>query len=205
MEKHHSPRWLCSVLENAVKSFNDSVDRRLLFDEKVDDGKYHGSVGERTIAHRLAVHIETALSNENYPSDSVPIATDCEYNRHRGAVKIQHILAGLKQTVDDAERAVQKDANRDGWYFFSVFPDIIVHERGVDGNNLIVVELKRATNCVEEEQKYDHLKLALFTKQDYYNGFGYKFGAFIVAEDEGHEAQRRLTFNAAFFDIKLLA
>src|SRR5690242_15125560 len=122
MEKHLDPQWLSKVVDSAVTSFNDSCDKKLLLDEKADDGKYHGAVGERAIAHRLAVHIERLLGDYGYPSEAIPIATDCEYNRHRGAVKVNYIKENLKKRVDDAERTVRKDPKREGWYFFSVFP-----------------------------------------------------------------------------------
>jgi hypothetical protein len=54
----------------------------------------------------------------------------------------------------------------------------------VDDNNLIVVELKRSSNNIEKEQRYDYLKLELFTKQDYYQGFGYKLGASMYASKQ---------------------
>jgi hypothetical protein len=140
-----------------------------------------------------------------YPNEAVPISADCEYNRHRGAVKVQYLLGQLKNIVEDAERTARNDPRREGWYFFSVFPDIIVHERGDDNHNLIVVELKRASNDVKAERHYDHLKLELFTKQDYEHGYGYKLGASMVAVDEGEKEQRELIITSAFFDLEALA
>ena len=200
MEKHLDPNWLSEFLDAAVKSFNDSCDKDLLLDEKSDDGKFYGAVGERAIAHRLAVHIERVLQDSGYPSEAVPIATDCEYNRHRGAVKVHYIKDDLKKRVEEAERKARKDSEREGWYFFSVFPDIIVHERGDDGHNLIVIEMKRASNDVEAERDYDHLKLELFTKQDYEHGYSYRFGASIVAVDEGEPDKRKLFVTARFIN-----
>jgi len=200
MEKHHDPRWLAEIVDAAVKSFNYGCDKKLLWDEKADDGKHYGAVGERAIAHRLAMHIECVLRDCGYPSEAVPIATDCEYNRHRGAVKVHYIREDLKKRVEEAERKARNDLEREGWYFFSVFPDIIVHERGDDRHNLIVIEMKRASNDVEAERDYDHLKLELFTKQDYERGYSYRFGASIVALDDGAPENRKLLVAARFIN-----
>jgi hypothetical protein len=50
-----------------------------------------------------------------------------------------------------------------------VFPDIIVHERGHNFRNLLVVEVKKSTNAVDDE--HDHAKLqALCWQLRYQNG-----------------------------------
>ena len=196
MEQHHDPNWLREILDLAVKAFNNSADIELLMDEKSDDGESHGSVGERAIAHRLAVHLELVLQSRGYPRNDVVIATDCEYNRHRGAIKRQHIKADLKNRVEAANRRLQEDPNQEGWYFFSVYPDVIVHERGDDRNNLIVVEMKRASNSVADD--YDYLKLQLFTGQGYEYGYGYCLGASVVALDQDEPEKRELVIAAWF-------
>ena len=198
MKKHHNPVWLWEVLDSALQVFNDSADKKLLLDEEASDGERYGSVGERAVAHRTAVHLERVLQYHGYPNGDTPIAIDCEYNRHRGAVKAHFIKEDLKRRVEAAQRKVHDDPKREGWYYFSVFPDIIVHERGVDGNNLMTVEMKRASNHVQVERDYDLLKLELFTKQDYEHGYSYRFGALVVALDDGPPENRKLLVAARF-------
>jgi len=202
-QKHTDPRWLSSILQRAVDSFNNNSDVQLLMDEDSDDGERHGAVGERAIAHRFAVHLERVLQDFGYPNEAVKIATDCEYNRHRGAVKQHHVKEKLKKRVEDAHRTAQSDPKREGWYVFSVSPDIIVHERGVDEKNLIVIEMKRASNSFDDD--YDKLKLELFTKQGYDDGYGYRLGASIVALDQGGQEERKLIVAARFIDGKQVA
>jgi hypothetical protein len=203
MEEHLDPNWLHEVLKTALKSFNDSKDKQLLMDEESDNGERFGCVGERAIAHRLAVHLERVLHEWGYPSKAVPIATDCEYNRHRGAVKRHYIKADLKKRVEEAERKVREDPKREGWYFFSVFPDIVVHQRGIDNNNLIVIEMKRASNAIDDD--YDKLKLELFSAQGYDRGYGYQLGVSVVAMDETEPEKRKLVVAALFIDGKQVA
>src|SRR6266436_1934813 len=97
---HKNPAWLKDRLLNAIKLFNTSGDLFLLTDEEAEDGERHGSVGERAIAHRLAVHLEIEMEKQGYPNDKVSIAVDCEYNRHRGAVKVQLVKSKLRQRVE---------------------------------------------------------------------------------------------------------
>jgi len=116
-------------------------------------------------------------------SDAGPLVVDCEYNRH---------LAGGKSLAAEAEERIKKivkearerelKADGDGYYVFSVAPDIVIHQRRTDINNLLVVEIKKESNTESEE--YDGLKLELFTKSKHdERGYGYKFGAWVVAED----------------------
>jgi hypothetical protein len=198
MKQRHDPKWLRTVLISAVKSFNDGADKLLLLDEVSDDGERYGSVGERAIAHRLATHLERVLQESGYPNETVKAATDCEYNRHRGGVKQLHVKEDLKVRVEQAKRTLRDDPNREGWYVFSVFPDIIVHERRIDDNNMIVIELKRASNSIDDD--YDRLKLELFTRQDYEAGYGYRLGASVIAMDEGTPEKRELFVSGWFID-----
>jgi hypothetical protein len=54
-----------------------------------------------------------------------------------------------------------------------VFPDIVVHQRGPDGPNLLVVEAKKATSGMDSA--FDCAKL-----KGYKEELGYRFAAFVV-------------------------
>jgi hypothetical protein len=56
----------------------------------------------------------------------------------------------------------------------TVFPDIVVHERGNDKNNLLVIEIKKSGNNSVRES-FDKGKLKAFTKEPY----SYELGLFI--------------------------
>jgi hypothetical protein len=181
---HTNPNCLVDVLQDAIRAFNDGPDKRLLLDEKADDGNSYGSVGECAIAHRLAVHLEDELRKRGCPNKNAPIAVDCEYNRHRGGIKQQLVKDKLRARVEFLkDRQLKEHPEREGWYVFSVFPDIIVHERGKDEKNLIAVEIKRASNNPDDE--LDCIKLHLFTIPDPLYGYQYRIGATVIAFDEG--------------------
>lgn len=76
---------------------------------------------ERSITHQLAVHLM-----EQFPGYDI----DCEYNRDGFDVK--RLELAERRTRDDDTEAV------------TVFPDIVVHLRGHNNDNLLVIEVKNA-------------------------------------------------------------
>ena len=82
---------------------------------------------ERTITHQLAVHLTT-----EFPDWDV----DCEYNRREYNVKrIDQILSSF---FADGSKGNCREVYEER----SVYPDIIVHQRGQD-KNLLVIEVKK--------------------------------------------------------------
>ncbi len=59
----------------------------------------------------------------------------------------------------------------------SVLPDIIVHHRGQNNKNLLIIEVKKSTSSVSEE--YDIEKLKCYTELSNQNNLKYKYGVFI--------------------------
>lgn len=96
-----------------------------------------------------------------YPDYNV----DCEYNRH---------IENVKRISKDRE----------------IFPDVILHTRGVDENNFAIIELKNKTNPDDVGRKNDENKLRALTEnksdgnKDLSYNYGYKFGlAITICED----------------------
>ena len=83
---------------------------------------------------------------------------DCEYNRH---------LEGLKQ-IDDKD----------------IIPDVVVHQRKIDENNELVIEVKARRNRRKNRNTApptgDNWKLENLTKRVDQGGFGYSWGAYVV-------------------------
>lgn len=102
-------------------------------------------VHERTIAHRLAIYLEHEFAGWH---------VDCEYNRNLGDVK--HIAVLL-------QNCARKHAPRERECAESrVYPDIIVHCRGNNDQNLLVIELKKAPHCTAcDKIKLRHYKTEL--------------------------------------------
>lgn len=100
-------------------------------------------VNERTICHHLATHLQ-----EVFPEHHV----DVEYNRH-----------GMdpKRVELDPEHGRER-----------VFPDVVVHRRGTDESNLLVMEVKKSTN--PQPRSHDRRKLKCCVEE-----FGYDFAVLV--------------------------
>lgn len=114
---------------------------------------------ERSVTHRLAVHLEGA-----FPDYDV----DCEYNRVGPDGNAKRLLASPPRAVrpDDLDAV-------------TVFPDIVVHERGNDENNLLVIEAKKdagsASQLYQENSAWDRVKLLAYKEQ-----LKYQFAIFLT-------------------------
>ena len=105
---------------------------------------------ERSITHRLAIHLASCLPEYD---------VDCEYNRD--GLDIKRLSLSGRNVTEDMLEAV------------TVFPDIVVHKRGNNESNLLVVEMKKVSTTVSND--YDIQKLAAFRSE-----FGYIYSAHIT-------------------------
>ena len=106
-------------------------------------------VTERALSHHLAIYLAA-----NVPAG---YDVDVEYNRH-GAVP-KRLNLPPRDALDRELRAT------------TVFPDILIHKRSTDEDNLLVLELKKPGESLE----YDELKLRAFREQ-----LGYQHTAHVV-------------------------
>lgn len=129
---------ILKVWDAAEKLLN--LDRHLL---QID-------IHERTIAHQFAIYLGELFSP--------PWDIDCEYNRNHNIPKVLRIHA-------DVLRRYEKKVKKGDLNDVSVYPDIIIHRRGSDGN-IVVIEIKKTTSGIDEE--FDMLKLYYFEMQLHY-------------------------------------
>jgi hypothetical protein len=126
---------------------------------------------ERSITHKLALYLE-----DEYEGYDV----DCEYNLNiinEDQRKIIYVLEEQYNRVKD-ELKRKKIKNIDGIEYLeiSVYPDIIIHNRGNNDDNRIIFEIKKSNNL--DEINYDRLKLKKYTSHD--SEFKYRVGLFII-------------------------
>jgi len=108
-------------------------------------------LGERTLTHRMAVHIERQFDGWE---------VDCDYNRlGERLLKLPH--GSIISTDDELGK--------------SIFPDIVVHHRAVP-ENLLAVEVRKAIN--HQPVEHDHHKLRGLT--DPHLWFAYRLGVFLI-------------------------
>lgn len=111
----------------------------------------NASASERSITHHLAVYLHQEFEFWD---------VDVEYNRD------EHEIKRLRDLHD-------VDSN-------NVLPDIIVHRRGTNNENLLVVEVKKRGS----ENGADEDKLVEFTKPLNQNGLGYQWGLHLILDCE---------------------
>ena len=93
---------------------------------------------------------------------------DCEYNRFE---KIEKKLDLPKDKInwDDTEAK-------------TVFPDIIIHRRGIQEDNLLVVEIKKSSN--NNSGDFDRMKLHTFQQEPYNYAYGLFLRIDLYGEDD---------------------
>jgi hypothetical protein len=112
-------------------------------------------LSERCIAARLAFHLQLEFEDDD-------LVVDVEYNRDGNEIK--------RMTLPD-ECQTRKNRQNDP----AVVPDIIVHKRGHDGPNVLVLELKKTSN--PEGSGCDRIRIERFRTD-----LDYDFGALIECE-----------------------
>jgi hypothetical protein len=112
---------------------------------------FEHDLGERTLTHRLAVHLEGQFSGWD---------VDCDYDRL--GVRTLRLPHGSIVSTDDHLGK-------------SIYPDIVVHQRDIP-NNLLAVEVRKASN--HHPPEHDQQKLRALT--DPYLWFAYGIGVYLV-------------------------
>jgi len=113
------------------------------------------NASERSITHRFAVYLEQEFADYK---------VDCEYNREGDDPKRYHeIVCQINKTGISAGDTEAKTA----------FPDIIVHKRGNNKDNLLVIEGKKLTGGTIGIDEIDKKKLMAFLDT---NQLNYKYG-----------------------------
>lgn len=123
-----------------AKQVYDCLNRAIAALFREDSYLLKVDASERSISHRLAVHLTS-----EFPDYDV----DCEYNREGFDVK--RLALSPQPTQSDEDSAV------------TVFPDIVVHRRGTNDHNLIVLEMKKESSTVSAE--HDNKKLSAFVRE----------------------------------------
>lgn len=121
---------------------------------KVELGEFGASIGERTIVFRIAHYMACAVE-DGY------LSVDCDYNREGDDVK--KFLGRPKEECHD------------GTCTKRFFPDIVLHKRKSGEKNILVCEIKKASDPRGPE--IDHRRLEMLTSK--IQSFRYLLGAFI--------------------------
>ena len=116
-----------------------------------DEDLLHLDVNERSITHKLAEHLQRQFEG---------LRVDCEYNRHGDQTKtLPFESANTRTDCLDAK---------------TVYPDIVVHTRDCDSNNVLVIEVKKSNGI---DANRDKVRLCEFTDSE--GEYGYRLGLFL--------------------------
>ena len=162
-------------------------------------------VQEQTISGRLAHYLENII--QNYAFYKIKgCSVDVEYNRNfEDSKKIYSKCNGICSDCFIKKEAdvykFDRDQNKCTPYQYTqkyqegkdCRPDIIIHKRNSNDNNLLVIEVKKSESLIIGEKIKDYMKLSSFTCQKFEQGhagdFVYKYllGCFIEFKNESCE------------------
>ncbi|MEZ8448322.1 hypothetical protein AB6C93_21015 [Vibrio splendidus] len=97
------------------------------------------NANERSLTHRIGMYLQAEFSNYH---------VDCEYNRDDHEPKELYIGTEDTDVYDDNA--------------MTVYPDIIVHRRGSNDHNLLVIEFKKTSSKVNSNK--DIVKLNAYKR-----------------------------------------
>ena len=188
-------------IEDIKQRFIKSLERFL------QDEKYllEKAVSERAMTHKLAEHLQV-----NFPGHKV----DCEYNRNGNKPKelqfrfnkallseVEKLIARAHQYAAELKKTESEyESLEDPLPPFSTYPDIIVHTRGNNHpDNILIIEVKKHNAGTDDDLNFDFAKLEAFTSEDGLNPYGYLLGIHLIlsAEATPKESRRLDTLCAA--------
>lgn len=120
-----------------------------------DEFLLQNDVYERSITHKLAEYLQ---------QEFIYWTVDCEYNRNMDGEDVndrKKRLKVLKQIKHNNDK--YKDTDIEGT---TIYPDIIIHQRGYNNTNLLVIEVKKSNSNIATKD-YDIHKLEELTKKPY--------------------------------------
>ncbi len=154
------------MTENIQETFHQALDEFVSNEADL----ISADANERTISSKLAEYMGKYFSGWD---------VNCEYNR-LGAGR-QKLIDLSRRKFKEAkakgiipERITDLDELEKSGLGVSVFPDIIVHHRGHEFENLLIVEVKKSNNP-DIKLGWDEFKIDFFMRV-----LGYEAGAFII-------------------------
>lgn len=153
--------------------------------QTTDNWLLKNDLSEQSISHRIAFHLDPLFSNFN---------VDCEYNGDIDKENSRKAISILKGDLQQFGLLRDKEASDLEKEFTNraVFPDIIIHTRGTNDNNLCILEVKKSTSTVNFN--YDLIKLRSYTSNLYDNNLIYQLGVFIEVVIDNENPSFNLRF-----------
>ncbi len=148
--------------EREVKAKLRRAIQRLVIKDKI---LLHSNASERSICHRLAVYLESQFRG---------YCVDFEYD-----LNDNQTFAENRLKEDYAWKVLLKDARESasgGGHCATIFPEIVIHKRGVPEESLLVVELKK-TSHPRKTHEIDRSKIRGYLE---HGRLGFQYGLLLV-------------------------
>ena len=136
------------------------------------------AINERAVSSRLADYMRGLF---------VGFHVDADYNGDMDKPNDEKALSIAKNRLEEIGYKVNKDNT------YRIYPDIIVHERGTNENNLVVIEVKKDSSQ-KVYKEYDLIKLEHLTIDYYGNHYNYKLGVAIEFGTANNTGDVKMTF-----------
>lgn len=146
-------------MEDTLRGFDIALSQFL----KNDIYLLQHDISERSITHKLAEYLKAEFREFH---------TDCEYNGD-----IDNPGTFRKELGIDRDKMIELAVRKiDENDTYNIYPDVIVHFRGSNDNNLLVIEVKKRKGGkkAENEKEFDKVKLGKFTTK-----YRYRLGIFL--------------------------
>jgi hypothetical protein len=135
-------------------------------------------LSEQSVSHKLAEYLQQYFTGDNAYN------VDCEYNGDIDDNSDRKHISILREKLVQLQLLSQRETELEHEIIErAVFPDIIVHKRGDNNNNLLIIEVKKQSSRIPFD--YDQLKLSAYTSPENGNHLKYQLGAFIVTNARG--------------------
>jgi len=135
-------------------------------------------LNERSIQFKLATYLQVLFKEND---------VDCEYN---GDTSKENDIKALNIAKDEINKINKPNSKEDS---YRISPDIIIHKRGSNDFNLVVIEIKKSTSN-ELYKGFDLIKLKHLTIDYLGNKYNYKIGMALVFGTDENAGKKSETF-----------
>lgn len=128
------------------------------------------NLNEPCISHRIAMYLTDRFNGYD---------VDCEYNGNCEDESRRKRISYIEdQLLEERNRVENEIVDDEEIRVVNVYPDIIIHKRKFNHENLCVIEVKKSTN--RRYNDFDRIKLKAYTSSSFGNNLHYQLGMFII-------------------------
>lgn len=139
-------------IDKFLTYINDALDELYINDQYLIKNETH----EMSIVSKFTTYLTIVLLNNNFNNGDYNI--DNEYDKDRLSE------SGLKEIIYNNK-------------IINIRPDLIIHTRGNNDNNLVAIEFKKESNKNNKAKWFDNEKLKILTDNNY--RYKYQYGFYI--------------------------